>query len=144
MTIGRRRIVLVEKFLPKNFKKHEPSEAFKPLITPIFSNNDLFVDNRFIVELEQSNGTKIEESRIRGFKIHNSNGEKVLKIKTFLHIKEWVTDYEKIVIARITLLDNTGNEVQVIDLDICYDGYSLECDYTSSAFMIPVFSYIIL
>ena len=144
MRIGRRRTVIVEKFLLDKSKKHEIPETFKPLITPLLSTIELFIKNKFSVELERSDGIKVEESRICGFKIETSNGKKMLKVKTFLHIKEWVTDYEKVVIARISLFDAMGNEINNFDLDVRFDGYSMECDYGSDGFVTPRFTYIIL
>lgn len=141
MNIGRRRIVLIEKLLPVRARHHDIPEAFKPLITPIFSNTDLFVKNRFAVELERSDGIKIEESRICGFKLDSHSDSKILKIKTFLHVQEWLNDYEKVIIARISLLDAIGNEINSLDLDIIFDGYTIECDYGTEGFMTPHFSY---
>jgi len=143
MNIGRKRIVLVEKFIPSKSYQNHP-EAFRPLITPLFSNEELFVKNRFIVELERSDSVKIEGSRICGFKIENSGENKVLKVKTYLHIQEWLEDYEKVVIAKITILDTMGNEINNFDLDVVFDGYSMEFDYNSDGPMTPQFSYIIV
>lgn len=144
MRRGRRRVVLIEKFLLDKPDKYTATDVFKPLMAPVFYNNDLFVQNRFSVELERSDGLKIDESRICGFKIETSNEKKILKVKTYLHIKEWITDYEKVVIAKISLFDNMGNEINNFDFDVYFDGYSIECEYSSSGLLTPGFSYVIL
>lgn len=143
-TIGRRRIVLIEKTLPTKYHKHTIPEIFQPLITPIFQGAELFTKNNFNVELEMSDGSIIDEFRIRGFKIDSNGTKKILKIKTLLHIKEWLDDYSKIVIARIVLFDSIGNNINTLDLDIQFDGYSFECDYGADGHMIPCFTYTIV
>ena len=144
MTRSRKRFVLVEKITTKKPSKYATSEVFNHLTSSILHNNELFVKNRFSIELERSDGLKIDESRIKGFKIITSNGHKVLMVKTYLHIKEWITDYEKVIIAKIAFLDNIGNEINNLDLDICFDGYFIECDYSLDDVVTPEFSYTIL
>jgi len=142
--IGRRRKVLIEKVLPIKTHKREQQGAFVPLVTPISQNSELFVKNTFIVELEMANGLIVDEHRVQGFKIENIGGKKILKIKTILHIKEWLEDYAGVVIARIILVDIIGNEVNSLDLDVLFEGYSVECDYKSDGFMTPYFTYSIV
>ena len=144
MGIGRKRIVLVEKSIPIQPYQHEISEAFRPFITPVVQSSELFAKNNFTIELERSDGLKIEDNRICGFKLESKGEKKLFNIKTFLHIKDWIEDYKKVVIARVVLYDSIGNEVNSLDLDLHFDGYSMECDYGSEGFVTPYFSYLIV
>ena len=81
---------------------------------------------------------------MRGFKIESGSDKKTLKVRTFLYIKEWLDDYKSVVIAKVTLLDSIGNEINSFDLDVSFDGYSMECDYDSDDFVAPWFSFSIL
>lgn len=143
MSIGRRRIVLIEKFFQLKPTQRELTEVFTPLITPIF-DTELFIKNRFFVELETSDGVIIDENRVRGFKMESQGKHKILKIKTFLHLQEWLSDYEKVVVARIHLLDSIGNTAKNLDLDVIFDGHSIECDYGDNGHMTPCFSYVVV
>ena len=142
--IGRKRRVLIEKLLPNKIHKRETTGEFIPLVTPINQNANIFIKNSFVVELEMTNGLIVDEYRVQGFKIENIEGKKTLKIKTILHIKEWVEDYSKVVIAKISINDVIGNEVNSFDFDVSFLGYSVECDYKGDGFMTPYFLYEIL
>lgn len=139
MNIGRRRVVLIEKI--SNRKTVGIIEHDSNFQLP---HIDVFRKNRFFIELERNDGTVINPYRICGFKMEKDNDSKILKVKTTMEINEWISEYEKVVVARIFLYDVNGNDINSMDLDISFRGYSIECDYNSEEAMRPVFSYAII
>jgi hypothetical protein len=139
MNIGRRRIVLVEKVSKR--KVFDISESSRQLTSV---QTDTFRKNRFFMELERNDGVVINPYRICGFKIERNVNSSVLKVKTTIDVKGWVLEYEKVVVARIFLYDANGNDLNNMDLDVSFRGYSIECDYSSEEVVKPVFSYAII
>lgn len=136
MNIGRKRLVLIEKVV--RCKNYDMPLSNQGVLFPI---TDLFRRNMFHLEMEKNDGTVLDPRRICGFKIESEKNLKVLKIKTTLEINDWISDYEKVVIARIFLYDANGNDANSMDLDVLFKGYSIECDYHSDEAMKPIFSY---
>ena len=138
INIGRRRSVLTEKVIRKKYEVYSYNEN----VTLDFSH--LFRKDKFHVELERADGTMIDPNRICGFKVDSDKDTKILKIKSTLEINEWIPDYEKVTIARIFLYNSNGDDINSMDFDVIFRGYSLGCDYNSDESMKPVFLYDII
>jgi len=112
------------------------------IIYPI--DNNFYYQNRFVVKMETEDFI-IKSDRIKGFRIENSGISKVLKIKTFLHVDEWVEDFQHVDIIKIYFFDMRGNLMKnSFDYDVDYKGFSLGCDYKFFDYLTPIFEYNIL
>ena len=140
--IGRQRTVLVEKISYGH--KISKDGMLRRFGLPLFFNMDFLRKNRFVVEM-QINDTPIRNESIQGFSIKNINhSEKTIKINTALHINDWITEYEKVNIIKVYILDGLGNEHKQFDLDVVYQGYLFDCDYREDAPLTPYFIYKII
>lgn len=140
--IGRQRAVLVEK---TSYVHKIPKDGMlKRFGLPLFFNMDFLRKNRFVVEM-QINDKTIRNESVQGFSIKNINDtEKIIKINTAIHIDDWITEYEKVNIIKVYILDGLGNEHRHFDLDVIYKGYLFDCDYREDAPLTPYFIYKII
>lgn len=123
-------------FLPESFKEEK-----KILLN---FEKDFLLQDRFCVRMETENFF-INPERIKGFKIENLENKKIIKIKTYLHIDDWIKDFEHIQIIKIHFFDSNGNILKnCFDYDVDFMGFSLECDYKFRDYLVPIFTYQIL
>lgn len=107
-------------------------------------DNTFILQDRFCVKMETRDFV-LNPERIKGFRIETIQNEKLIKIKTYLKIDEWIKDFEKIEVIKIYFFDSKGNMLKnCFDYDVDYIGFSLECDYKFRDYLVPVFSYKIL
>jgi len=140
--VGRKRSVFIEKITL--VPKMPTGSMLSHFGLPLFFNMEYLRKNRFFVEMQIDNKI-LSSDNIQGFKIyHFDEGEKTIKINTALHIKDWITDYNKVNIIKIYLLDGFGKEVRGFDFDVVFKGYTFDCDYKEDTLATPVFSYKIL
>ncbi len=102
------------------------------------------LQDRFCVKLETDDFV-VNPERIKGFKIETIQNEKIIKVKTYLQVHEWINDFEKIHIIKIYFFDSNGNILKnCFDYDVDYMDFNLECDYKFRDYLVPTFSYKIL
>ena len=107
-------------------------------------DTNYFLQDRFCVKMETDDFV-VNPERIKGFKIENFENKKIIKIKTYLKITEWLKDFENVHIIKVYFFDSNGNILKnCIDFDVDYSGFSLECDYKFRDYLVPIFSYDIL
>lgn len=112
--------------------------------TIFYNNPQYYYQNRFVVRME-TDDLIIKSERIKGFKIETINNEMLLKIKTFMHIDEWLEDFKTVEIIKIYFFDIRGNMLKnSFDYDVNYKSFSLACDYKFADYLTPVFEYYIL
>jgi len=100
--------------------------------------------DRFCVKMETDDFV-VNPERIKGFKIETIESKKIIKIKTYLQVNEWINDFQNIHIIKIYFFDSNGNLLKnCLDYDVDYMDFSLECDYKFRDYLVPVFSYEIL
>ena len=140
--IGRERMVFVEKI---SYGHKIPLEnMLKRFGLPLFFDMDYLRKNRFVVEMQVHN-KRLETSNIQGFSISHFEGkEKIIRINTALHINDWISDYDRVNIIKIYLLDSLGNTTKGFDFDVSFKGYNFECDYREDALVVPCFVYKII
>lgn len=107
-------------------------------------DSSFVLQDRFCVKLETDDFV-VNPERIKGFKIQTILDEKIIKVKTYLQVHEWITDFEKIHIIKIYFFDSKGNLLKnCLDYDVDYMDFNLECDYKFRDYLVPTFSYKIL
>jgi hypothetical protein len=140
--IGRRRSVLIEKVSYGH--KVSKEGLLRRFGLPLFFNLDLLRKNRFVVEM-QIDDIIVKSDNIQGFSIaHINSEEKIIKINTAIHVDDWISEYEKVNIIKVYLLDSLGNEHKEFDFDVIYKGYLFDCDYKDDALLTPYFVYKII
>jgi hypothetical protein len=140
--IGRKRTVLIEKISYGH--KISKDGMLRRFGLPLFFNMDFLRKNRFVVEM-QIDDNIIKNDNVQGFSIsHINDSEKIIKINTAIHVDDWISDYEKVNIIKVYLLDGLGNEHREFDFDVVYKGYSFDCDYRDDALVVPHFIYRII
>lgn len=140
--VGRKRTVFIEK--TSYIQKISKDGMLNRFGLPLFFNMDFFRKNRFIVEL-QIDDEIISNDNIQGFSIsHISDKEKTIKINTAIHIKNWITDYQKVNIIKVYLLNGMGETHREFDFDVVYRGYIFDCDYQDDSPITPHFLYKII
>ena len=107
-------------------------------------DSSFVLQDRFCVKLETDDFV-VNPERIKGFKIETIQNEKIIKVKTYLQVHEWINDFEKIHIIKIYFFDSKGNILKnCFDYDVDYMDFNLECDYKFRDYLVPTFSYKIL
>lgn len=112
----------------------------------IISNLDssFIFQDKFCLHL-QSEHKQISSEKIKGFRIDNDGERKIIKVKTFLHIEDWIKDFEQIDIIRIYFFDFHGNVTNnSFDYDVDFKRFYLDCDYKFQDYMTPIYEYEIL
>ncbi len=123
-------------FLPNSFNEE------KRLLLNF--DNTFILQDRFCVKMETKDFF-LNPERIKGFRIETVQNEKLIRIKTYLKIDEWIKDFETIEVIKIYFFDSKGNILKnCFDYDVDYIGFNLECDYKFRDYLVPVFSYKIL
>jgi len=113
--------------------------------TQIISHLDpnFFHQDRFCLELKSEEKT-FGFNKIKGFRIDNDGQSQVIKIKTFLHIEDWLKDFEKIEIIKIYFFDSNGNLMRnSFDYDVDFKRFYLDCDYKLQDYLTPIYEYVI-
>ncbi len=106
--------------------------------------NFIFQD-RFSMQLESQESFIIGPEKIKGFRIENIDDKRILKVKTILHIDEWINDFKKIEIIKIYFFDMNGNVLNnSFDYDVSFKCFYLDCDYTFRDYLTPIYEYEIL
>ncbi len=123
-------------FLPSSF-----SDEKKLFLN--FDKNFIWQD-RFCVKMETDDFV-VNPERIKGFKIDSFEKNKILKIKTYIQLNEWLNDFKNIDLIKIYFFDSNGNLLKnSFDYDVDYMDFTLECDYKFRDYLVPIFSYKIL
>ena len=123
-------------FLPNAFYEEK---KFLMSFDPKFVLQDRFCDKM------ETDDFVVNPERIKGFKIETIENKKIIKIKTYLQVHEWLTDFQNIHIIKVYFFDGNGNILKnCIDYDVDYLDFSLECDYKFRDYLVPIFSYEIL
>lgn len=147
MSRTRRKEMLLEFISDKNFLKQDIFVPNSFNSEKNFQNNldDNFIfQDKFCVKMETKNFV-VNPDRIKGFKIEKDIIGKIIKIKTYLQINEWLNDFKKIEIIKIYFFDNNGNILKnCFDYDVEYVDFKLECDYKFRDYLTPIFIYQIL
>lgn len=143
----RRRELLLEIMNEKDFIQQDifVPDSFVEEKKIIFSYDTSFIlQDRFCLKMETKDFI-VNPERIKGFKIETIEKRKVIKVKTYLKINEWIKDFEKIEIIKIYFFDSYGNLLKNgFDYDVDYLDFTLECDYKFRDYLVPIFSYEIL
>lgn len=104
-------------------------------------NDDFVFQDKFCLVLEAEN-ILIEPGRIKGFRIENVNGHNLIKVKTFLHISDWIRDFEKIEIIKVYFFDAMNQTIKSsFDYDVAFKAFYLDCDYSFRDYLTPVYEY---
>ncbi len=112
------------------------------LITSLDPN--FIYQDKFSLSL-QSESLKIGPDRIKGFRIENVPGKRIIKVKTIMHIESWIKEFEQIDIVKIYFFDNNGNRIiNFFDYDVDFKCFYLDCDYKFRDYLTPVFEYEII
>lgn len=140
MIVGRKRSLLIEKL--SSITKIESQLPFNNIQGSLFNiipyHNEYYRKNRFVVELENDfENIKIESFKIQSFNMSNQT----IHIKALLKLEDWIEDFKKVKIAKISLFDSIGNVVRYFDYDIVLIDYNIDFNYTSDDIMCPDFSY---
>ncbi len=123
-------------FLPSNF--NTDSSAINHY------DSNYMLQDRFSVKMETETFV-VNPERIKGFKIEKSSDKRIIKIKSYLQVHEWIKDFEKVHIIKIFFFDSRGNILKnSFDYDVDFFGFNLECDYSYRDYLTPVFIYEIL
>jgi len=107
----RRRELLLEIMNEKDFIQQDifVPDSFVEEKKIIFSYDTSFIlQDRFCLKMETKDFV-VNPERIKGFKIETIEKRKVIKVKTYLKINEWIKDFEKIEIIKIYFFDSYGN-----------------------------------
>ena len=125
------------------------SDSFLPIydynksriITKIDPN--FILQDRFSLELKSAKKT-LDHGRIKGFRIDSDGEHQTIKVKTFLHIEDWLKDFRDIEIIRIYFFDYNGNVTNhSFDYDVDFKRFYLNCDYKLQDYLTPIYEYLI-
>jgi len=143
MRRGRKRKLIIEKIS----KPREPEDLYVPrgyhdAIPRAFMNFEPYMRNRFNIELENDHlNLFIDTYRIQGFNVEDSNGEKILIVDALLDVNDWIDEFCKMRIARISFLNGAGRETIFFDYDIEAIGHNFGGHYSSDKILTPSITY---
>lgn len=147
ITRSRKKELLLEIMSDKDFIQQDifiPDSFVEEKKFLVNFDKKFILQDRFCVKMETDDFV-VNPERIKGFKIENIENKKVIKIKTYLQVNEWINDFKNIHIIKIYFFDFNGNLLKnCLDYDVDYMDFSLECDYKFRDYLVPVFSYEIL
>lgn len=147
ITRSRKKELLLEIMSDKDFIQQDifiPDSFIEEKKFLVNFDKKFILQDRFCVKMETDDFV-VNPERIKGFKIENIENKKIIKIKTYLQVNEWINDFKNIHIIKIYFFDFNGNLLKnCLDYDVDYIDFSLECDYKFRDYLVPVFSYEIL
>lgn len=147
ITRSRKKELLLEFMSDKDFIQQDifiPDSFVEEKKLLINFDKKFIWQDRFCVKMETDDFV-VNPERIKGFKIETIENKKIIKIKTYIQVSEWLKDFQNIHIIKIYFFDSNGNLLKhCIDYDVDYMDFSLECDYKFRDYLVPIFSYEIL
>lgn len=147
ITRSRKKELLLEFMSDKDFIQQDIfiPDAFVEEKNLILNFDKKFIwQDRFCVKMETDDFV-VNPERIKGFKIETVEHKKIIKIKTYIQVSEWLKDFQGIHVIKIYFFDSNGNLLKnCLDYDVDYVDFSLECDYKFRDYLVPIFSYEIL